>query len=367
MQHRRITEIVNLKVVPTPRTKPENIDKQELSLGDLHGNVMTLIYQLVHFGVITNMTPETYQKLCDIYYGKDGAKPTLTKETIAEFKKLVLDLTYDLSILARLLGDETADRGFCDIFQLLQFLSMRRKHLPYEILLSNHGVEFIRGYEENDFSPVGIMDYHAKSMLKLQDLLFTGIVTEQEVTELIDEAYKPALKVLSYTLYPEKNTIMLFSHAGIGISGESDEVIPALARLFKVEFNDSSIEKLAATIDAINAAFQVYVQGNRVREIYNFKLIASNCTISPKYNPLEFLTWNRDYSKISRPAKHPKHDYHLLYCHGHDSNGPNADHVFVLNEWLGIVGFEKHTMAVLTSHSVQPALELEVTSRRASF
>lgn len=362
MAVRRVIHSENVNLSQMPATRDDLNDDQweiELCLGDLHANPVTLIYVAVRYGVITNMTRETYAELYELCMLPAS---NITKVSLKRFYELMSGLNYSTSRLVRLLGDETADRfRGCDIYVIFKLVCMRRQRVPYEILLSNHGVQFIRGYELKSFYPYGLDYESSTSMRELQTLIMNGVIGN-ELYDFIGEAYKPAIKVLSYTLDVENDYIGLHSHAGFGVT--VGDVIPPLAKKFKVHFDDTSVSALAETIDRINRAFLEFVLAGKVHTVYDFNLVASSREILPDLHPLEYITWNRNYHGMKRPSVHPKYGYKIGYGHGHDSGyAGNEEHICVLNENLGRPGHIEGTLKILCMHRPRPVLVQELNNK----
>jgi hypothetical protein len=312
---------------PTPNpTAQENVE-EEITIGDLHANAIKLLYMLVRHGIASNIDETDYETLVTIYRKNQH---DLVAEDLTTFNKLLLKIEFSTHIKVRLIGDEVADRGQNDffIFKILEKLTKAR--VPIEILLSNHGLEFIEAYEiDTRFSPPrldqGYNPGHANSMSNLQRLIDRGLVKREEILELVKNAYQPTLRIISYSLNEDKSKISLYSHAPVGIT-----IIKRLAEKFGLEYNNSSALELAKTIDRINAAFQVHLQDKTLHTCYDAgKLwLAYNGVNYPETDVIEFITWNRSYVELVRPAEYN-------FIHGHDPNGPTEGHIYNLDNHLG--------------------------------
>ena len=102
-----------------------NDNQGSLTIGDLHGNTIKLLYFLLRHKIIDFRAEcdkqKTYQAFVDLY--EQSRDRTLTKpqlETILQtFHQLVDTIeVIDNDILIRLIGDEVADRGNNDYFTL---------------------------------------------------------------------------------------------------------------------------------------------------------------------------------------------------------------------------------------------------------
>lgn len=50
-----------------PWVKKRELGENQITIGDLHGNAIKLMFTLVSEGIVTNMTSEDYQALVRIY------------------------------------------------------------------------------------------------------------------------------------------------------------------------------------------------------------------------------------------------------------------------------------------------------------
>jgi len=165
----------------------------------------------------------------------------------------------------------------------------------------------------------------------MSKLITKGVIQQEEIQRITDDLYIPAAKLIDYTLEPNENKIIIYSHAGIGI-----EIIKALAEKLNVVYNDTTADELARTIDRINREFIKNIKGNTINEIVNTDTLYSGLTlqqIDKEKSPIEFLLWNRDYHDLERPAKH--NNYEMHFVHGHDSQELNSENITVLNSDLG--------------------------------
>jgi hypothetical protein len=288
-----------------------------LTFGDLHANSLKFVYQMLHHGVI-EMSEDDYNLFVSTYEKFDARKVT-AKDMLALnacLKGITLsDAAEKNDVLLRLIGDELADRGANDWITLKLLERLHHLGLPFEILLSNHGVEFIGTYERIERSkvvwyfPDFLRDF-ARSLQALQDLVDDKLIDQKEIRQLVETIYKPAIKALSYSIdrSGKRPKITVFSHAPI-----ESRVIEALAEYCGVDFNDDSVDDLATTIEKINSAFYE-------------KIIAKNIVGESCYHgdppwkgqgrneyrvykhPLAVLTWYRledsvDFSKESSEDK----------------------------------------------------------------
>ncbi|KTC92356.1 Dot/Icm T4SS effector Wip [Legionella cincinnatiensis] len=315
--------------------KPEIHDTEldgklaEVTVGDLHGNMIKLLYFLVRYG-IANISPDNYEKLVRIY---QTPLEDIDKECLVQFNTILDNITFQRGRMIRLLGDELADRGANDYFTLKLLEKLQLNKVPVEILLSNHSVEFIESYEKEDRFHTTMVPYEGicHSIESLQRLVDKKVISREEVLELANVGYKPALRAISYSLNEDLSEITIYSHAGIGL-----ETIESLAKKLDVPYLDSSAKELASTIDNINRVFQGYASTNTVNTLYSRETMTAAYKCNNEFvieSPIEFLMMNRNYSVLNRPVTHS--GYRINFVHGHEISDLTKENIYNLDDDLG--------------------------------
>lgn len=307
---------------------------EEYSIGDLHSNPITFLQFLVRQGV-ARVKKSDFDRLIEIYnlIGKNGFSPEECKKYIAEFKGILANIKFNGAARVRLIGDETADRGKNDIFILLIEEALVDAGVPLENLVSNHGFEFIKAYETQNYRSVLNMGgaRFAQSLAGLKNFIDSGIVTEDEMKRLT-EKHKKSIKLIGYTLNEEENEITIYSHAGIDMS-----VLGYMADKYGVEFDNSTAVALAQSIDRINAFIKNYVENNELHKLCDdhtlYGVGFTGKLINAKEHPIEFILWNRNYYILKRESK--VNGYKVNYVHGHDSSENSHDNIINLDNNLG--------------------------------
>jgi hypothetical protein len=293
----------------------------------------------------------------------------LFSDHISKFNAILRDCTINPIALFRLIGDEVFDRGANDLFIFLILKKLKTSNVPYEILISNHGVCLVEALELNRAwkklegryasfrSLIGGADVSFEALQMMIDL---EVVTRKEVDELVYEVYLPHLTALSYNLTTDTDgidKIIIFSHAPVDI-----ELIASLAKKCNVPFKDDTAKDLADTIDGINKEFKKAIQegrfhGTNLTEqeylaylkhktdpesyqpgLYDVRVLdnygrAKETVQYRKEDSFEFLMWNRHYHTLKRKAKHK--GYHVHFAYGHDSGGKLEPHVSCLDSIYG--------------------------------
>ncbi len=340
MAHQLIAESANILDKPNSEAPPGA--STQLTLGDLHSNAIKLCYFLTRHGII-EISQRDYSQLVKLYLAVQ------TEKNVKRFTDIVRSLKVNnRQIILRFLGDELADRGRNDLFILILLEKLYQEKVPVEILLSNHGLEFIEAHERA-FQKTRFGYSDARSFYNLQTIIAQKVVSNEEIKTLVKNVYQKLLTLVSFSLNKEENCLTLYSHAPIDLN-----VIKLLAEKFGVIYNDLSIMKLASTIKAIQEQFYEYVCNDKIHTLYNtesFATLEPNAT--PTYNNvLEFTTWNRNYSCLVRPTVH--NGYKLCYVHGHDSGETTANCIYNLDNQLGKPGYELDIYTVLISNELQP-------------
>lgn len=354
MTKHMIDELVSIyKKPPTDETHLAGAGVQ-ITIGDLHANTMKFIYTLVRHGIITDITDENYDDLVSIYL-KDIDE--LDKNDLERYAQIISSLKFNNSVFIRLLGDELSDRGSNDYFTLLLIRKMHEENLKMEITISNHAIEFVNAYEtKRKFFPSTLESHFVQSMVNMQILMAKKLITRAEVLAIIKNNYKPYLKAVSYSLSEDNNEITLYSHAPIDM-----RAIRALAKKFALTFEDYSAVVLAKTIDAINVAYQSHVVKNTVHTLFDSQVMEDGYYVrsfSPLYNPIEYITWNRDIEHLDQRDSHK--GYKIFYAHGHDSQVSENKNVFNLDNQLGkTADLYLGQYTALYSHDKQLSLALK--------
>jgi hypothetical protein len=306
----------------------------QITLGDLHGNAIKLLYPLCRHD-IAQISDDDYKTVVTIYTTKTQF---IDADDIRKFNEALERIQFNpiaMQAMLRLIGDETGDRGSNDYFTLRILKKIRQANIPLEIILSNHGMEFITACEKyperKRFSATTMTEHnHTNSLDNMQLLIDKGLITAEEILELYDEIYSPSLKPISYTLSDDETKITYYHHAINNLS-----VVYALALKHQVPFDDSSPVATARTIDAINVKFKEHVVNKTVhtlsdeRELRTAYEKGKNCEINFLTHPYEALMWNRNFEKTPRPTIY--NNYKVDYVHGHDSHSSGEDHIFNLD------------------------------------
>lgn len=340
----------NEKLNSYPNIVPLSEQREQLTLGDLHANALLLFRTLIKYGIF-EVSPEDFSNYARIYmqYAKDRNSHSSSffslsdkafmkenLETLIQITQRARSSSSGQGRLVRLLGDELADRGVCDYLILIIIERMANENIPYEIIISNHALEFLRAFQEyfKVDNPGGLLEatknnkylassYPAqyRSLDTLLQLIDKGYLEKSSFTSLVTRYYLPRLKLASYALKPAESTIRIFTHAPIDLS-----LLRTLANKFDTPYEDRTIQDLAKLIDSINDIFKAQIEDgvkitslfppqtvelvNNTRNITSVRYLKENINCA-----FAWLTWNRRISGILSALTGG--DYKILFVHGH--------------------------------------------------
>ncbi|MDI9818309.1 MULTISPECIES: Dot/Icm T4SS effector Wip [unclassified Legionella] len=277
-----------------------------ISLGDLHGNALKLIYILIEERIL-QFSSGQYDKLRDIY---NTPVEGLSVEKISCFRTIINKAKVDNTKAITLIGDELADRGQNDYFTLFVLKKLYEADVNIEIMLSNHSTEFIKDYERACFTGrYNFFEVQGKSLGNMQILIEKGLVEESEIRRIVTKNYIPMVKAIGYTLSTEGN-LTLFSHAPVGL-----ETVKALAEKFNIYYQDNNLKSLIHTINAINQGVLHLLQEKKLAKLIESEGFAVPDHPIPLTQPLFRLLWNRAVG--NELITEPSGGFKVRFVHGH--------------------------------------------------
>lgn len=314
----------------------------EITIGDLHGNALKLLYFLIRNDVL-KMPEEDYQLFMHIY---QKSPEELGHKDLAMFQVILNAAEVTTHHKIRFLGDDLCDRGMNDYYTIHLFKKLDMAGVPFDIILSNHGNFFLSALERPEqsfnYNPYGEGENEStvQSMLNLGKIIDKNLVNKQDIIDLVQHHYLKHLKFPGYTLNKEKNELTLYSHAPIDLN-----ILTNLAQDLKTPFNDNNLKELTHSLDLINNQISQWIMSNSFTTHYVELNEAHTKANTP--SPLKQVLWNRDYTILKRSNDGTKH-YNINYVHGHDSM-PN---VFDLDNLFGKgKDLHKGPYAIYITHS----------------
>lgn len=359
MPHTLKTEDCDLDAYPL--LTPSKAD--EFTLGDLHGNALYLMYFLLKVGVL-QIDQENYQTFAEIYH---KPQDEINESDFEKFRQLIATATVVDDKKIRFLGDMLADRGKNDYFTLKILELLHKGGVDFNILLSNHGAEFLFHYEQQGLDKPYVSNMgetFCASLTGLSNSIAKGHVSKAECDDLVKKVYRPRLVALDYTRSRDDVAVdQLYSHAPVDLA-----LCKRMATELDLVFHDATSSTRKASIDAINQKMSEIIQKGELhlyfQEVFSvdsqtkqavcnffvwpegttdvsdamlnvsiaalqgddkerfsqqFPVIAKRGHVSVDIatgdgKALTRLIWNRDFTDL-----HPETTADIFFIHGHDS------------------------------------------------
>jgi len=304
---------------------------QECTTGDVHANALKLVHFLIYQGVMY-FDEARYERLVSLYhffsdndvYHYLNMDPIRTKdlqEKWALFKILMDSATFNPEVKVRIMGDDVADRGAVDLLTLYVLKCLDAANVPTEIMLSNHGLEFLGCVDrvqldeflaetDHEGCQLSNMNGQIQSIVNFRKLLRANVITQAEAKAFV-ALYRKHLNLVGFNVYPSHKSITLFMHAPSGL-----KAIRALAYCFDVVYDDKTLGDLVNTLKAINLGFKKRLLTGELQNDYrNRKLLRSPGPMHERH-PIYEVTWNRAIDDALELVNH-QNDYYLEYVCGH--------------------------------------------------
>ena len=234
-----------------PESISSNSSGSTVTFGDMHGNTMKLLWNLIQEGVI-KIGSQEFDQMWKAYRDNN----------VKDFIDLIGNIEvvrHDLNV--RLIGDVFADRGQNDYFTLKVLEKLHQGGVKPEIIYSNHDIWLLGDYKKKAESWDVVRfntEYNSNqgrsggNLLKLIEK--DGDPTLESVRGLIDAYVIPSMKVISYSLSEDRSKISLFIHAP-NVLGRIKDLAQELGVSWPKEGNPESAVELAKIIDEINLKF----------------------------------------------------------------------------------------------------------------
>jgi WipA-like, phosphatase domain len=333
------------------RKYPEKINSNygEYTVGDLHGNGLFLLHFLIRIGIIQEISHEDYDWFVNFY---NKYPDQISREDFERFNRIIDSTKVDNSKFVRFLGDIVADRGHNDYFVLKILHHLHLAVVKYEIILSNHGSEFIvmrqGGLFARDYDPITIKADHVNSCLMLFDAEKNNLIDGSKVKEFIDEAYLPKIKAVSY----DKSNlgITVYTHAPVGVDMLID-LHEYVCPVPDAKFNYDDIDSLANSLESINKSVSTFIEKNNFLGEY---IILSEESDEDEDDcedttVLKDFVWNRSPIELTHPDDL---SISVDFVHGHQQfrSEQQINGVISLDRSLGKRVFDKETGKYKDNH-----------------
>lgn len=380
----------------------------EVQFGDMHGNTLKMLALLKTSGIIdipkdkyddfVKLYTETYNLLedhsrkgqtanGDVRYRswKEFAKynPVFTEEMKAQFETILASIhVINKDRFVTFLGDILSDRGASDYLTLKLLAHLKKEGMQYRIIFSNHDLEFVWQYErllKNSISRLDDRDdqimyrfamatdrHQGASVHHLLACVRQEVITVDELTQIVRDAYYPHLELFGYSL-KEGSGIYFLSHAPISLK----EMASQVEQKFDITINTTNRKQFAKSIDKLNEQFkQILLDGEFTSAAPWYD------DAKKRQNAIYQIVWSRHISTDSRPLRETDFDTlkPVIFVHGHsmDKRGANPrPGVLTLDDIVG-KDMSYHSGAVyiaaLAHTELKSSLEAsEVTTPRASI
>ena len=282
----------------------------QITMGDLHGNALKLMRILIQFHIF-NLSKEAYHKLVAIY---ELESQDVTVEVKKAFDDIIAQAQVNIlppGFFLRFIGDELCDRGSNDYFILKLIEKIGVSNVPFEILLSNHGYEFLKTYLQ------GLRETHSYmeqtsfgvSLAALRYLMNKKVVLEDEIFDIVEKHYLPHVKLFGCTIHTitkKQEAVTVYMHAPNPFSH-----VKKVADCLGVPYEDATSPALMETIVACNKAFQKILKDRTLDHL--FEHLSS---FEQEQHPIFQLIWER-----TTPTLPPIFHFDLYVVHGHDGCG----------------------------------------------
>lgn len=224
--------VAKIDLFKAPNPMPYITEQNWLSFGDMHGNALKLLHIIMMTGagqLPNNNKDQLYKQFLSIYYMTEFdwsmRSDEEAKHLIAMMDEVIDQLVLSGQVNLRLIGDLICDRGANDYFTLRLLEKLVEKNpSAIEIILSNHDVEAIERHFNGKIT--GVEKYsddnyfrykgsgQTQSMAGMHYFLKRNLISQARVDQMFHH-YGRVLQLASYDKSPDKNRLMIHSHAPI--------------------------------------------------------------------------------------------------------------------------------------------------------
>lgn len=251
--HQCEKSFADLKQYPT---EFKDYHQQIITIGDLHGNTMKLLWLLTYFSIIRFPEPvSNFQRLWEIY---ETPVEKLSLEMIKEYESIIQSsiIVDERPNKIIFIGDILADRGLNDYFTFIVFQRIYQ-HIDYSILLSNHDIVHLCEAEGNDYLAQYPKETHENyfiSFLNFKKLISKFPELESSAIEMRNTSFKPFVKLFDFG-FPNPTTMLLFSHTPFIFN----------KYFFQLDlFNNTFLNELVFELEQINAKVSEHIKKNKL-------------------------------------------------------------------------------------------------------
>src|SRR3990167_6444071 len=283
-----------------------------ITLGDTQGSALRMLYILTLAGVLqpTEKQYNFLRNLCE-------KSRKYVYEDFDNFAKELANIPVNSDIFVRFIGDTLADRGKHDFLTLLIYEHLVNKRVYFEIILSNHDVEFICAMEGSAAERSKISDNHfvlGQEYLDFANSLENLRKDARRIKELAPRAHEiydkcliERFKMISYE--KDGGRYVIFTHAPI-----TPDIIQKLECQLtnKYKLTPLSVDTLPHIVESINNALQELLQEKKFSVFYSLHSTGK----AHVYNAREYVLYNRVINAENFDFEMLK-SVPMIFVHGH--------------------------------------------------
>jgi hypothetical protein len=357
MQRMQNQSIINLESKPT--RQPLSLQPTEITIGDLHANIVKLIHTLVSAGIF-DISSKGYYDLLKMYH-----KRHLSARDLQLYQNIIENelSNFTSNITIRFLGDTMSDRGQNDILFLkfLRVLAFNRIH--YRIVFSNHDAEILRlilKYPDTCPPPIintSFDEVQGASFYKMMHSVNNHLISWFEIQTLYHHYYLPALTLLDFSLSANED-IFIYSHAPTTLKH-----IESLSKELNTTFQCEDRDVLFKSLENLN-------------EIFQYLIISEEIISHLEHSKALFnFIWRREHQTYSIYSL--QEPLQITYVYGHDNPEDfskiykRPKHVIRLDNFLGKQGLtNKENLRLeescfISKHQIYPLTRVNPAVTRA--
>ena len=210
--------IINLSYSPGFEVAPSRkiTAAQNICIGDAHGNVLRVLYDLVQIGAIQEFSQIIWTELRTIFENAEN----LTPQQADRFENILLEhlMLVTNPSMVTFIGDMLCDRQGNDLLMLSLINAIDKKNIPFKIIWSNHDLLFFKSFfdrdNENSLNELDKNLYFYKSLERLGVYYNLSQVDEDNLEDKLNEYTGIYLKHL--VLFDYRKDLELFiTHAPV--------------------------------------------------------------------------------------------------------------------------------------------------------
>lgn len=297
-------KVVNtyLDLFTPPKFEAKFTGVRKVTIGDLHGNPLSLVHYLVKVGVLEcncnlpDFTEKYAQFKRIVYLSSLDTDEQINQRDIDIFKILLQELfpIKNKEIFFRLIGDIVSERiSDCNLMMLV-LEHLHDAGVPYKINFSNHDSFFVAQFyfkmdvhnPKNEISR--IMEHKEYSSLKRLKLLFQkGIFNSESFVALSQKVHMEHLELLSYEK-KGNGRYCIFSHAILLNKFINSFILKYADEMIETGHHIRDTDPIETQIEKINSVFLHMLKQQNKKLLHDFLALSEHDGVLQKisYPPL---------------------------------------------------------------------------------